>query len=315
MLTLDHHGYAQTIAVGTADELWERALHLTVRGEPVAPRGQVCYERRGVTLILMNANRNVVTCPQRKLNYAFSVAEWVWIRGGHSSVKLIAPFNKQISQFSDDGQTFFGAYGPRVAPAMPAIEALLRRDPDTRQAVVSIWRPEALGTPTKDVPCTLTWQFFIRDGALDMHVSMRSNDVWLGLPYDLFTFTQIQRELARNLNVPTGRYVHHVGSLHIYEQHVAQAQAILDLAVPVRRHQSVIVPAVHSITGLDLVLERCAAYDQFQGVGNLERLTNFCQTTINEQPELAEYVGVLHQKVTKTTNLLGPVYRSLMGLA
>jgi thymidylate synthase len=89
------------------------------------------------------------------------------------------------------------------------------------------WRPEALWQPTRDVPCTLTWQFFIRDEKLELHVNMRSNDVWLGLPYDLFNFTSIQRHLAARLDVGIGDYYHHVGSLHLYEPNLSQAITVL----------------------------------------------------------------------------------------
>jgi thymidylate synthase len=152
------------------------------------------------------------------------VAEWLWIMTGRNDVATISAYNKQIAAFSDNGITFFGAYGPQVIRQLPQIIELLRKDPDTRQAVLNIWQPLALQVPTKDVPCTLTWQFFIRGGKLELHANMRSNDVWLGLPYDLFNFTQVQRAVANELDLACGDYVHHVGSLHLYEQHYAVAQ-------------------------------------------------------------------------------------------
>jgi len=194
----------------------------------VAPRGQPCREMLARTLVLEDPTRNVVTLPERKLNYYFMVAEWLWVIGGRDDVASIAPYNKRIADFSDDGATFFGAYGPRVVRDIYSVINLLRRDPDTRQGVLSPWRPESLTVPTKDVPCTLTLQAFVRDGELDLHVNMRSNDAWLGLPYDIFNFTQIQRTLACELGVIPGFYVHHVGSLHLYERDRAVARALVD---------------------------------------------------------------------------------------
>jgi hypothetical protein len=68
----------------------------------------------------------------------------------------------------------------------------------------------------KDIPCTLSIQFFIRDGRLHCVTTMRSNDIWLGLPYDIFCFTCLQRLIAEALKVPTGFYIHQAGSLHLY---------------------------------------------------------------------------------------------------
>lgn len=198
---------------------------MTLNGQETAPRGTKCYERRGQTLVLHDVTHNVITHQARKLNYHFMVAEWLWMLNGLSDVKTIAGYNNNIAKFSDDGEVFFGAYGPRIRRDLLSIETLLKRDHDTRQAVMCTWRPEALWQPTKDVPCTLTWQFFIRQEKLELHVNMRSNDVWLGLPYDLYNFTQIQRYLAARLDVGLGSYYHHVGSLHVYENNLDAANA------------------------------------------------------------------------------------------
>src|SRR5690606_23614249 len=95
-----------------------------------------------------------------------------------------------------------------------------------RQCVVSLWTPHDLVMSAmkskqrpKDIPCTLTWKFYARNGKLNMCVDMRSNDLVLGMPYDIFAFTCIQRLIANELGVDVGDYVHTVGSLHLYEKH------------------------------------------------------------------------------------------------
>lgn len=212
----------------SVDELWVAALaDVLANGDVCAPRGKTVREVRGRTLVLEHPERNVLLVPSRKLNYHFMLAEWMWILSGRADVASISRFNKNIAQFSDDGVTFFGAYGRAVTRDLEHVVALLRRDPDSRQAIVSPWRPESLTTPTKDVPCTLAWQFFVRGGAVELHVSMRSNDLWLGFPYDVFTFTQTQRLVADALGLRPGKYYHHVGSLHLYEQHFGAAHDVL----------------------------------------------------------------------------------------
>ena len=60
---------------------------------------------------------------------------------------------------------------------------------------------------------------------------MRSNDVWLGAAYDFFQFTRVQIAIASILGIEPGTYNHHVGSLHIYEQHYAAADQLIKSAV------------------------------------------------------------------------------------
>jgi thymidylate synthase len=206
------------------DKLYRGVLDGVVDyGEQVAPRGQVTTEVRPALVTLHRPEYNLLRSPARNLNLAFSVAEWLWILLGLNDVATIGVYNKAIAGFSDDGVSYFGSYGPRVIEQLPYVVQTLRRDPESRQAVVSIWR-ERPG-PTKDVPCTVDWQFFLRDGKLEMIAHMRSNDAYLGFPYDVFNFTQIQRGVALELGVEAGRYHHSVGSLHLYEQHYAKAAA------------------------------------------------------------------------------------------
>ena len=59
-----------------------------------------------------------------------------------------------------------------------------------------------------------------------MSVYMRSNDAWLGAAYDWFQFTRVQIAIASVLDIEPGVYAHHVGSLHLYEQHFEKAEKL-----------------------------------------------------------------------------------------
>lgn len=189
---------------------------IMVNGDDVRPRGKRTKELAHASFALFDPGANILTNAARKLSHAYAVAEWLWILTGHRDVETIAPFNKRIADFSDDGQSFYGAYGPWVTSQLPYVVKTLKADPDSRQAVMTIWRQSP--PPTKDVPCTVAIQYLLRGGRLMAQTFMRSNDAWLGLPYDVFTFTRLQAFVAAALGVPMGRYVHTVGSLHLYEQ-------------------------------------------------------------------------------------------------
>lgn len=215
-----------TIIADNITDLYHLALsRVLTHGDHVRPRDMQTRELRSVTLQLTNPLANLVVSPTRKANYAFGIAEFLWILSGSNDAETIGRFNKQMLNFSDDGTYMRGAYGPKVIEQLPYIEATLKADPCSRQALMTIWR-ERPG-PTKDVPCTTLFQFFIRNGALDMITYMRSNDLWLGFPYDLYDFTMLQNYLTHRLGVLVGTYTHVVGSLHIYEEHWAKAHEVI----------------------------------------------------------------------------------------
>lgn len=170
-------------------------------GDTVSPRGMETRER-GHSTVCVDMRQPVLTVPERKLNYQFMAAEAYWILTGDKTVEGIAPWNKHISQFSDNGTDFAGAYGPRIYTQLDYVIGKLREDPDTRQAGLTIWQPNP--QPSKDIPCTVAIWFQIRgEGRIrDLNVSvfMRSSDVWLGLPYDVFNFSMLGYLVASQLN-------------------------------------------------------------------------------------------------------------------
>lgn len=166
-------------------------------GVAVAPRNQPTLELRQHT-ICFDAQRPVLKIPSRKLSYQFMAAEAYWILSGDDRVETIAPYNSRIAEFSDDGERFFGAYGPKIVGQLEYVIKKLIEDPNTRQAGLTIWRENP--PATKDYPCTIAIFFNIRNRGLNVHVFMRSNDVWLGLPYDAFNFAMLGHLVCAHIN-------------------------------------------------------------------------------------------------------------------
>ncbi len=238
------------------------------QGTEYSPRDQYVLEiSRPTVLTLTDVHKPFMASPIRKANYRFGMAEAAWILSGTDSATLIGQYNRRMMLFSDDGEKLWGAYGPRLMGQLNHVLSVLRRDTDSRQAITTTWRPQvgpmcgsmldAMSGPSsvnvsrmraaglswhgstgggwdgsswrsKDIPCTVAWHFQIRSGKLNLTVFMRSNDVWLGLPYDILSFTTVQRVVASCLGVESGEYHHVVSNLHIYEQHLDKARAVCD---------------------------------------------------------------------------------------
>lgn len=220
----------------TIDEVYPKILKkLITQGEMVKPRGITCFELTGFRITLKDPLSRILYSPTRNINLMFAFAEFLWITSGSNKLDFIEYYNKKYKDFSDDGLILNGAYGNRIFKPdvsnknqWDKILELLKKDPDSRQAVLNIHLPSDLNLTSKDIPCTCMIQFLIRNNKLNCITYMRSNDVIWGVPYDIFNFTLLQEVLAKQLGIQVGTYSHIAGSMHIYEYHLELAKNILD---------------------------------------------------------------------------------------
>jgi len=194
--------------------------HVLRYGKEVAPRGMKTLEIEDAIIRIEDVRNALPLNINRGTVPGIGAVEAMQLLAGVSDPELVIAIGPQFKNYAEDNGEFHGAYGLRTKGQYEVAVDRLKKDPDTRQAVVTIWDPRFDTLPEKrDYPCTVLHQFRIRDNKLNMSVYMRSNDVWLGAAYDFFQFTRVQLAIASVLGIEPGTYNHHVGSLHIYEQH------------------------------------------------------------------------------------------------
>ncbi|MFI0743276.1 thymidylate synthase [Streptomyces sp. NPDC021100] len=218
----------------TADsvaELFVGAVALAKNGKKASPRGMATREVLNVQMRLTQPRARLLYAPPtRVINPAFAVAETVWHLSG-SDAPWIFDYNSRLRQYADNG-VLRGAYGPRMRKWAGTVDQLsrvvetLREDPDSRRALIQLYDPAQDAAGHKDVPCTLGFRFNLRAGRLHMSTTMRGQDVWIGMPYDLFFYTVLHELVAGWLGAELGEYHHHVGSLHIYEDHISRTEEL-----------------------------------------------------------------------------------------
>jgi thymidylate synthase len=197
-------------------ELIKRVL---TYGQEVSPRGIPCYELTPGFFQLTDISKSLLTLKERKLSYSFNAVEKLCYITGKSGEDILPKYAPNIKKFINPSTcSFDGAYGPRLWKQYKYILELLKRDPDTRQAVFNINNYHEDHHDSLDIPCTCSLQFLVRGGKLNLVVYMRSNDLLWGTPYDVSQFTFIQECFAGILGLELGTYTHFVGSLHIYKK-------------------------------------------------------------------------------------------------
>ncbi len=230
------------------DAMWHDTIdQIMVHGSELDSRNGPSKELIGWAGKLSNIDSTFLSHPVRKLSASYAAAELIWYLSQETDIAGIVAYAPRYERFAEDGKAF-GAYGWRWrnnpgfasraethgVPYRSQLEVafeLLARTPNTRQAIVAHWDSadclHALAGDKKDLPCTLSLQFFARDGKLHMVTNMRSNDAWLGLPYDVFCFTGIQRIMADALGLGHGTYTHLVGSMHVYQEHYPKCEQVI----------------------------------------------------------------------------------------
>jgi thymidylate synthase len=194
-------------------------------GKEAAPRGMKTREIEDAIIRIDDVRHTLPLGVGRGTVPGIGAVEACQLLAGAATPKLVIAVGPMFKNYAEDNGMFHGAYGARTQDQYGPVIERLKKDPDSRQAVVTIWDPILDLLPEKrDYPCTILHQFRIRDNKLNMSVYMRSNDVWLGAAYDFFQFTRVQIAMASVLGIAPGSYAHHVGSLHIYEQHYDMAE-------------------------------------------------------------------------------------------
>jgi thymidylate synthase len=181
-----------------------------------SPRGRETLDAGHTTVKILDPTRCLATNVGRGLSTRVAAVEAIQLAGAFHDPEMMVWASPAFRQFMD-GDGFYGAYGQRIGAQFEHMLAKLEDDRHTRQAAITLWDPSRDNEPgMHDYPCTVGMGFAVREDRLDMHVTMRSNDVWLGFPYDVFQFTQLQLTAARALAVRPGEYYHTAWSMHLY---------------------------------------------------------------------------------------------------
>lgn len=217
------------VRVNTADEAFIRWYEmLSEQNKSEGSRcGNVAGEVINAVTVIEDPTRCIMKNNIRNMPIRYAVGELLWYLSGNKNINnTISKYTNVWENFSDDGITVNSNYGYCIKEKFgfdqyKYVKEVLSKDKSSRQAVMHIKEPRnTIESPTNDLNCTVCLQFIIRDDKLYMTTYMRSNDFWLGFPYDIFNFTALQILLSMELEVGLGTYTHIAGSLHLYEKNL-----------------------------------------------------------------------------------------------
>ena len=175
-----------------------------------------------VGFTIENPMDNHISCEQRNWKQDYAEAEWQWYLSGDRNIKKLGEIYgkvpeiwKRMADVNGNVNSNYGWQWERNQQ-LDYIIGLLRTQPDTRQACISIYDAKEWESYKHDTPCTYAVQFTILHGRLDMCVTMRSNDLWYGFCNDQYCFSKLQKMVSDELNIEPGVYYHFAHNMHLY---------------------------------------------------------------------------------------------------
>ncbi len=270
-----------------ADEVWVKALtqfgKLNLSIQP--SRGGNTIELLHSVFSIQNPRERWVVSRQPAINPAFAIVEVICLITGGRDAKILNFYNTQLPRFAGNRRIYHGAYGYRLRSHFGfdqldrACSALLHNG-ESRQIVLQMWDPSvdfptAEGMPSdQDIPCNVCSLVKLRDGRLEWMQIIRSNDLFLGVPYNLVQFTFLQEILAGWLGSGIGEYNQLSDSLHIYDRDL-HVLASLDKTVVPRPNTDTI--GLNQRESKKLFCELSAYLDRFvHSIHNQNQLRQIC---------------------------------------
>ncbi len=170
-------------------------------------------------------NRKIIN-KERKWNEEYAEAEWQWYLSGDASIHKLGDIYGKVPEIwkrmADQNGRVNSNYGYQWKrnDQIDMVVQMLKQNPETRQACISIYDGKEITDYAFDTPCTYAIQFTIVHGRLDMCVTMRSNDLWYGFCNDQYQFSKLQDLMAFRLDIETGVYYHFAHNMHLYNNKI-----------------------------------------------------------------------------------------------
>jgi thymidylate synthase len=192
----------------------------------------------------------------KRLHVRSIIHELLWFLAGDTNIGYLKDNGVRIwDTWADENGDLGPIYGRQwrswPCPDGRAIDQIaglletLRSEPHSRRMVVSAWNPADLPRMALP-PCHCLFQFYVAEGRLSCQLYQRSADIFLGVPFNIASYSLLTLMIARAAGLNAGEFVHSLGDAHLYLNHLEQARLQLrrePRALPVMR----LDPAVDSL--------------------------------------------------------------------
>jgi len=170
----------------------------------------------------------------KKLHLKSIIYKLLWFLRGETNVRYLNEHGVTIwDEWADENgnlgrvygaqwRDWRGANGIRV-DQIDKIISEIRENPSSRRLIVSAWNPAEIDEMALP-PCHVLFQFYVNDGELSCQLYQRSADLFLGVPFNIASYSLLTMMMAQVCDLAPGDFVHTFGDLHLYQNHLEQAR-------------------------------------------------------------------------------------------
>jgi thymidylate synthase len=169
----------------------------------------------------------------KKLHLKSIIYELLWFLNGDTNIKYLNENGVRIwDEWADKNGDLGPVYGKQwrswegangvVIDQISELIEQIKKTPDSRRLIVSAWNVGDLSKMAL-MPCHNMFQFYVADGKLSCQLYQRSADVFLGVPFNIASYALLTMMVASVCNLEYGDFVHSFGDVHLYNNHVEQA--------------------------------------------------------------------------------------------
>lgn len=170
----------------------------------------------------------------KKVHLKSVIYELLWFLRGDTNLKFLHDHGVSIwDEWADENGDLGPIYGKqwrrwacadgRVVDQMSQLLTQIQTNPNSRRLIVSAWNVGELNE-MKLPPCHLLFQFFVADGKLSCKLTQRSADAFLGVPFNIASYSLLTHMVAQQCNLDVGEFVWSGGDCHIYNNHMDQVR-------------------------------------------------------------------------------------------
>jgi thymidylate synthase len=196
----------------------------------------------------------------KKLHVKSIIYELLWFLRGETNVKYLQEHGVNIwNEWARENGELGPVYGAqwrswtssdgRSIDQISQVIDQIKTNPNSRRLIVSAWNVGEISKMALP-PCHLLFQFYVANGKLSCQLYQRSADIFIGLPFNIASYSLLTMMVAQACDLEPGEFIHTLGDAHLYSNHVEQARLQL-LRQPLKLPRMKINPSVHSIFEFD----------------------------------------------------------------